>query len=132
MKRILPVLIAVLALGTLALAQTQNKAPSTYDKSSSSDTVQITNGPGVQNITGTTATVFWNTSAPSGAVVRYGTARDKMSETAQESWGQTAHSVELKNLQPSTTYFFQVESSQTQSAGSTMKSGIGTFKTKAQ
>jgi phosphodiesterase/alkaline phosphatase D-like protein len=104
------------------------QAPGSESRSS----VRITNGPGVQNITGTTAQVFWNTSAPSGAVVRYGTARDNLSQTAEEPWGQTSHSVELKNLQPNTTYFFQIDSAQAQNTGTEVKSGIGTFRTKAQ
>jgi len=94
--------------------------------------VRITNGPGVSNLTGTTATVFWNTSAPAAAIVHYGTSRDNLSQTAEEAWGQTSHKVELKGLQPNTTYFFQVDSSQAQGTGTDVKSGIGTFKTKAQ
>jgi len=101
-------------------------------ESHSTGAVRITNGPGVQNITGTTAMVFWNTSAPSGAVVRYGTSRDSLSQTAEEPWGQTSHSVELKNLQPNTTYYFQIDSSQAQGTGTEVKSGVGTFRTKAQ
>ncbi|MBV9608373.1 MAG: fibronectin type III domain-containing protein [Acidobacteria bacterium] len=117
------VVVAVLALCTLAFAQTEKTAPGA---------VQITNGPGVTNLTGTSATVFWNTTAPSASVVRYGTSRDKLTETAEEAWGQTSHKVELKNLQPNTTYFFQVDSSQAKGTGTEIKSGIGTFKTKAQ
>jgi acid phosphatase type 7 len=124
MKGTLAITVAVLVLGTLALAQAQKTAPGA---------VQITNGPGVQKITATAAEVFWNTNAPSASVVRYGTSRGNLNEIAEEPGGQTSHAVELKNLQPNTTYFFQVDSSQTKGSGETkVKSGIGTFKTKPQ
>ena len=132
MKRIMLIATAVLALATLALAQTQHaQAQQTPGSSSQAPgAVQITNGPGVQNLTSTSAEVFWNTNAPSAAVVRYGTSRDKLDQTAEEASGQTSHKVELKNLQPNTTYYFQVDSSQAKGTRTETKSGVGIFKTK--
>jgi len=95
--------------------------------------VQITNGPGVDNITTNSVVVFWNTSLPSGAVVRYGTDQDKLNQTAMAPSGQTDHKVTLTNLQPDTTYFFQVTPTEGRSdTASGTKSGIGTFKTKSK
>ncbi len=122
MKRIIGVLSLLAAFSLFSAAQPQ-----------ASPTSQITNGPGVDNITTNSAEVFWNTSAPSGATIRYGTDEDKLTETAQAPAGQTDHKVVLKNLQPGTTYFFQVITAQ--GAGSyspAAKSGIGTFKTKSK
>lgn len=122
MKRTLAILTMLAAFSLFSAAQTQ-----------SGSTLQITNGPGVDNITATSAEVFWNTTSPSGATVRYGTDEDKLTQTAQAPTGQTDHKVELKSLQPGTTYYFQVETNQ--GAGSlspTVKSGIGTFKTKSK
>lgn len=94
--------------------------------------LQITNGPGAMAVTATSAVIFWNTSAPSGSVVHYGTSPNALDQTAQSPWGQTAHRVELKNLQPNTTYYFQAESGQAQGTGTGAMSGIEVFKTKPQ
>ena len=123
MKKTL-VLVSVLALLSLvAVAQQQNSNPNSL--------LRITNGPGVQKLTPNSAEVFWNTTAKSGSVVHYGTSRDKLTETAESSWGATDHKVQLNNLQPDTTYYFQVISSQAEGTGADVKSGIGVFKTKS-
>ena len=127
MKRTFVVLGLLAAFCLFCAAQPQSSL------GSNSSAVQITNGPGVDNITPTSAEVFWNTNAPSAAIVRYGTDEDKLTQTARATAGQTDHKVQLSNLQPGTTYFFQVETVQaTSSAGNLGKSGIGTFKTKSK
>jgi phosphodiesterase/alkaline phosphatase D-like protein len=44
--------------------------------------------------------------------VKYGTDPNKLDQTSQESWGATTHRVEIKNLQPNTQYYFNVQSAQ--------------------
>ena len=81
-------------------------------------TIQITNGPAVQNVSPTAATVTWSTNVPAGTVVKYGTNPNNLDQTAQQSWGGTNHSAQLSNLQPSTMYFFQVQSNHALGSGS--------------
>ncbi len=122
MKRMIGILSLLAAFTLFCAAQPQ-----------SSSTSQITNGPGVDNISANSAEVFWNTTAPSGATIRYGTDEDKLTETAQAPAGQTDHKVVLKGLQPGTTYFFQVVTTPAAGGyGPSAKSGIGTFKTKSK
>jgi phosphodiesterase/alkaline phosphatase D-like protein len=73
---------------------------------------RITNGPVVENITGTSAVVAWSTDRPASSVVKYGTDPNNLDQTSQESWGATTHRVEIKNLQPNTQYHFKVLSAQ--------------------
>ena len=126
MKRMMAVVGVVAALSLFCAAQSQSSMGMSQSR------VQITNGPGVDNVTPTSAVVFWNTNVPSGAIVRYGTSQDKLTQSANASAGQTDHKAQLSNLQPGTTYFFQVETETASAATSGGKSGIGTFKTKSK
>jgi phosphodiesterase/alkaline phosphatase D-like protein len=98
--------------------------------------IQITNGPKVEYVDDNTAVIAWTTSAPSSAVVHYGTDRNNLSQTAQQGWGGTSntsgsrtHRVEVKNLQANTQYYFQVESGQAKGASGAAKNEIAEFKT---
>lgn len=126
-KRTLVVLALIAACTLFCAAQSQSRL------GNANSGVQITNGPGVDNVATTSVVVFWNTNVPSGAVVRYGTDEDKLTQTATAPSGQTDHKLSLTNLQPDTIYFFQVTPTQGKSdTASTMKSGVGTFKTKSK
>ncbi len=102
-----------------------------FAQQNSTSLIKITNGPGVDKLTSNSAEVFWNTSVKSGSVVHYGTARNQLTQTAESAWGATDHKVQLNNLQPDTTYYFQVTSSQAEGTGADVKSGIGVFRTKS-
>jgi phosphodiesterase/alkaline phosphatase D-like protein len=73
---------------------------------------RITNGPVVEKVSGTSAVVAWSTDRPASSVVKYGTDPNNLDQTSQESWGATTHRVEIKNLQPNTQYYFNVQSAQ--------------------
>ena len=60
------------------------------------------------NITDNSATIIWNTDEPATSRVRYGTTTSYGQQTTEIVSLSTAHSVVLYNLQPSTTYHFQV------------------------
>lgn len=126
-KRILAVVTIIAAFSLYCAAQSQSSM------GTANSGVQITNGPGADNITPSTAVIFWNTNLPSGAVVRYGTDEDKLNQTAMAPSGQTDHKVTLTNLQPGTVYYFQVSATAGRSdTAAGTKSGIGTFKTKSK
>ncbi len=76
----------------------------------------IVNGPNIEQVTETGATVAWTTDRPASSVVKYGTDPNNLSQTAQEPWGQTTHRVHIKNLQPGTQYYFSVHSAQGKNA----------------
>lgn len=72
------------------------------------DSIQITLGPEVRNFNGTQGTLYWETDKVAANDVRYGTDPNNLSLRAYEAGGSRQHSVELSNLQPGQTYFFQV------------------------
>ena len=94
--------------------------------------VQITNGPVIEAASGNSARVAWSTNIPGSTRVSYGTDINNMNQLAEAPWGQGGHThrVELKNLKPNTTYFFQVETGQ--ASGSDVESHVYSFKTPAQ
>jgi serine protease len=60
-------------------------------------------------VTGTTATITWTTDEPSQSTVKYGTTTP-LGSAMSDSTLVTSHSVTLTNLQKSTLYYFEVQS----------------------
>src|SRR5882724_8398141 len=91
--------------------------------------VRITNGPIIEEADGNHARITWSTNIQGSSRVTYGTDMGSMSKLAEAPWGVggLTHRVELKNLQPGTTYYFQVETGQ--AAGSEVESDIFSFRT---
>lgn len=81
--------------------------------------VKITNGPVLEQVTGNSATVAWSTNLKGSTRVNYGTDPNNLTQLAEAPWGAggLTHRVELKNLQPNTTYYFRVETGQAQGTG---------------
>lgn len=94
-----------------------------------SQNLQITNGPVVENVSGNSAEIAWSTNVNAASVIKYGTDKNNLSQTAQAPWGGVTHRITLQNLQPNTTYYFQVESQQAQGTGTGAMSGVSQFKT---
>jgi phosphodiesterase/alkaline phosphatase D-like protein len=96
-------------------------------------TVKITNGPVLEAVTGNTATVAWSTNRRGSSRVNYGTDPNNLTQLAEAPWGRggLTHRVELKNLQPNTTYYFRVETGQAQGTGGQVESqNVQSFTTK--
>ena len=93
--------------------------------------VLITNGPVVENVTETTAVIAWSTNVNAGTILRYGTDPDHLEQIASMPWGGLTHRVNLKDLNPNTTYYYQAESPNAQGTGTTAQSPPASFKTKA-
>jgi hypothetical protein len=91
--------------------------------------VRITNGPVIEEADSNHARIAWTTNIQGSTRVQYGTDLGTMNKLAEAPWGQggNAHRVDLKNLQPGTTYYFQVETGQ--AAGSEVESDIFSFRT---
>ena len=89
--------------------------------------VQISQGPWLDTVSSDNVIITWKTNAPASSVVRYGTDRGSLDKMAFGNWG-TDHSVTIRGLKPSGTYYFQVESSP--GLGQTAAKGdVGAFQT---
>jgi len=91
--------------------------------------VRITNGPVIEEADSNHARIAWSTNIQGSTRVQYGTDLGTMNKLAEAPWGVggLTHRVELKSLQPGTTYYFQVETGQ--AAGSEVESDIFSFRT---
>ena len=100
--------------------------------------VRITNGPKVEGTGPNWAVIAWTTNAASGSVIRYGTDRNSLTQTAQSPYsdkeGASAqnHRVRVNNLKPNTTYYFVADSAHGEDTGTEAKSPVEEFKTKAK
>jgi hypothetical protein len=91
--------------------------------------VQISAGPWLDTVAHNSAIITWKTATPASSVVRYGTDRNTLNQTAFGNWGAD-HAVAIQGLNPNQTYYFQIES--TQAAGQPpAKSEVGAFQTVA-
>jgi phosphodiesterase/alkaline phosphatase D-like protein len=91
--------------------------------------VKITNGPVIEEADSNHAQIAWSTNIKGSSRVTYGTDQGNLSQLAESPWGVTGltHRVQLKNLKPGTTYFFQVETGQAE--GSEVESHVFNFRT---
>ena len=119
------VLLAVLCASSVG----QTSSPSS-EVAPQDDAVQITHGPIVENVTDTTAIVAWSTNVNAGTVLHYGTDPKHLDQTAGMPWGGLTHRVNLKDLKPGTTYYFQGESPNGQGTGTSAQTATASFQTK--
>jgi phosphodiesterase/alkaline phosphatase D-like protein len=91
--------------------------------------LQITNGPTVEHTDSNSAVIAWSTNTNASTVLKYGTAPDNLNQNAEAPWGGVTHRVTIHNLQPNTTYYFQVASAEGQGTGTGATSTISQFKT---
>ena len=111
----------VLLLGISAVAAPNSQA------------IRIVNGPRVEGTSAHTAVIAWTTNTRGSSIIHYGTSQNALNQTAESPYtkqGQT-HRVEIKNLQPNTTYYFAADSGQGFGTGTDSKSATGQFHTKA-
>jgi phosphodiesterase/alkaline phosphatase D-like protein len=72
------------------------------------DSVVITMGPELRNFKGATAALYWETNNVAANDVRYGLDRNNLDQRAYEPGGSRQHTVELANLEPGRTYYFEI------------------------
>jgi phosphodiesterase/alkaline phosphatase D-like protein len=75
--------------------------------------IKIIAGPIVQEVKEQGASqIWWQTDSPSSTILMYGTDPNNMSQKKEEAWGKDSHTVRLTGLQPGTTYYYQVVTSE--------------------
>ena len=95
--------------------------------------VKITNGLIVESVRSNGATIAWSTNRQGSSRVTYGTDPNNLRQLAEAPWGRggLTHRVELKNLQPNTTYYFIVETGQARGTGGEVESQqVQSFRTR--
>jgi phosphodiesterase/alkaline phosphatase D-like protein len=101
-----------------------------------SEALKITDGPRVEGTGDTWAVIAWTTNTGGSTVVKYGTDRNNLSETAQAPYSDNEksqsqnHRVHLKNLRPGTNYSYMIDSGHGEGTGSEAKSSVQQFTTK--
>ena len=111
--------------GVIASGQFKTE-PANY---ASNKNLWITKGPVLEMIGSNSVVVAWSTNMRSGSTVRYGTDPNALNQTATASWGQDTHRVTVNHLKPSTRYYFQVESTQTEGSNTQAQSQSAPFQT---
>jgi purple acid phosphatase-like protein len=71
--------------------------------------VEVTEGPTITYVDDQFAVVAWTTKAPSESRVFYGTDAEDLNQVAESMKATTAHRVDLRDLKPDTTYYFQLD-----------------------
>ncbi|MBT8038475.1 MAG: metallophosphoesterase [Verrucomicrobiae bacterium] len=79
-----------------------------------------------EDITDTTASIYWVTGTAGNSTVRFGTAPGVYTSTVNDSGSKTSHQVGLTGLTADTTYYFEVKTSD---GGSFNPTGTGSFTT---
>jgi hypothetical protein len=90
------------------MGNTGSSSGSSSGSTGAQDNVQILAGPVVQNLQANSATLWWQTDDRAATHVKYGTDSNNPSQSAYEPGGDRNHSVQLTNLQPGQTYYYQV------------------------
>jgi phosphodiesterase/alkaline phosphatase D-like protein len=99
--------------------------------------LKIVDGPNIESLTDTHVQIAWSTDVEASALVRYGTSQNKLDQVVRQKWGgyktqrSAVHRLQLQNLKPNTTYYYQVESGDGwHKANNTAQSDVRAFTTK--
>ena len=120
-------LLAICLTATMVVAQSNQDFGTNRE-----GTQKITNGPVVEYTSDHSAMIAWSTKYPAGTYLVYGTDQNNLNQRSQRAWGGTNHRLEIKNLQPSTTYYFQVRSENARGTGDDVQSPVASFRTVAR
>jgi Purple acid Phosphatase, N-terminal domain len=81
--------------------------------------VRMTGAPTIEYVDNSSAIISWTTNRLGSTRLNYGTNPNDLTQFAEAPWGVggLTHRVQLHNLQPSTTYYFKVETGQAEGTG---------------
>src|SRR5206468_13032668 len=108
------------------------------DDSGKHEALKIVDCPRVEGTGKNWAMIAWTTNTGGGTVVKYGTDRNNLSQTAQAPYadsnklktGHEVHRVKVSGLKPGTQYYFMIDSAHGEGTGSEAKSSVQEFTTK--
>jgi len=72
-------------------------------------TLQVTEGPTITYVDDQFAVVAWTTNVPTESRVFYGTEAEDLNQVSESLKASTVHRVDLRDLKPDTTYYFQLD-----------------------
>jgi phosphodiesterase/alkaline phosphatase D-like protein len=150
MKKLTLLLASALLLSGLAIAQSHDERQNNPDQQNNANlqgramadnrdrapAEKITNGPVIENVGNSWATVAWSTDTGGSSVVHYGTDRNRLTEMAETPYDASkgdhgvTHRVKIDHLQPGTRYYYMVDSGQGQGTGTEARSRVEEFTTK--
>ena len=144
MKKLTLLLASALLLSGLAVAQSHDEHqydPNQQDRAMANNrdrapAERITNGPVVENVGDSWATVAWSTDTGGSSVVHYGTDRDRLTQMAETPYDVSkgdhgvTHRVKIDHLRPGTRYYYVVDSGQGQGTGTEARSRVEEFTTR--
>jgi phosphodiesterase/alkaline phosphatase D-like protein len=111
MKKLLVFAIAMAFSATIALAQakmsTKPMPEGSKQEEAAEKSVQITSGPTVSNVTGSSATITWTTNKNAATDVRYSSDGSHW-RVAYQRGGERNHTVTLSGLKPNTNYTYRI------------------------
>ena len=96
-------LVFLLGWVTMAVAvipPTQASAPAV---------ARITQGPTIEYADDQFAVITWTTDAASESRIYYGSDQNNLTQVSENRNSRTFHRLDLQNLQPSTTYYFRID-----------------------
>lgn len=112
-------------------ANAQNNQDQQDQPSSNSATVSVTQGPTIQYADDEFAVITWSTDQPFASRVFYGKNAANLNQIAEDGKSLSIrHQVDLRNLQPNTTYYFRVDTGEG-TAASTSPASVNGFQTTA-
>lgn len=97
---------------------------------------RIIDGPNVERVGDTWATIAWTTNTGGSSVVHYGTDPDRLRQMAESPYADDdrtqaqTHRVQIHDLRPDTTYYYIVDSGQGEDTGTEARSSVGRFTTR--
>jgi phosphodiesterase/alkaline phosphatase D-like protein len=117
------------ALSPVEKFRTQGATAAAAAPEAKAAAVKLTHGPVLEGVHPRSATIAWSTNVSAGTLLKYGTNAHDLNQTAEARWGGLTHRVQLRNLKPGTTYYYQVQSTQAQGSGTQAKSAVEHFRT---
>ncbi len=106
MRKAASVGITALLLAWGALAAAQNPPSPSPNPAV---VAHVTQGPTIEYADDQFAVVTWTTDVPTDSRIYYGTDQKNLSQVAENRNSRTFHRLDLQNLQPSTTYYFRID-----------------------
>ncbi len=141
MNRLLPKLVMTVMIGNLLYSTPIAAQESPTTKKAAR--IRITRGPETERLDPDFAIVRWTSNNPGGSpvhygVVRYGTDRTKLDQTAKSpirlnpGHSESVFRVRVYDLKPRTTYYYTVDSMEANGKSDQVKSTVKRFTTPQQ